>query len=521
MSFLRKNAPAFLWGGVILAFLGAFTIINFWGFERFCTADMYSDTYLSRLMWEEKTIFPESWVFGNQFYVFVTPVAAALFYGLCGSINLSMALATTAMTALILLSFWWMVRPFATRKQTMMGLAVLMGCVIGPDITATIEGQIFYLMASYYAGYLIALFVVFGDYVRALHGNRTGWISFSLAVALSFCTGMQSLRQTAVMILPLLVFEGLRLAIQLFRRELGKDWWRKPTILRAGAYTLANLLGIAAIRLIDPSCITMYGKLTFNPIGQMPACISTGLRALRSVTGLKYLASDTPVLGLVALVLVAVAVAALVIALIRNREGTESLMLLFGCSILCVIGVSILINIYTRSIYLFPWYAAAAVSAMVVGKECRGWKRGLFGGILSAALVCNLIGSYGANVQEALDAPEVPQEQIARYLMDEGYTRLYGEWMSVASIAVWTDGAVAAGSWYGEVCAILPYINPMEIYGEADNADGVYLVRPGEEQAFLERAERLGAQTELLIRFDGTPYALYTSDKQLMFHPEG
>lgn len=517
MAFLRRNWISMMCIAMILAFFIAFTIINFFGFEQFCTADMYSDTYLSRLMWEEKTIFPESWVFGNQFYVCVTPVVAALFYGLCGSINLAMALATTAMTALILVSFWWMLRPFATREQILLGMAVLTGCVIGPRIETTIEGQIFYIMASYYAGYLITLFVVFGDYVRVLHGKKAGWLSLGTAVVLSFCTGMQSLRQTAVMVLPILVFEGLRLLMRLRRREPG--WWRKPSTLRAAAYTLANLLGMVAIRVLDPNCITMYGKLTFNPVSRMPECVSTGLRALRSITGLKYLSSELPVLGVVAVLLVLTAIAALLMAAFdRKRSGVSSLLLLCGCSVVCVIGVSILINIYTRSIYVFPWYAAAAVSAMVVFERWRDWRRGIVAAVLTAALFCNLMGSYAPTVEEALEDPEPPQREIAQYLMDEGYTRLYGDWMSIASIAVWTDGEVAAGSWINEVCSILEYINPMDIYSEDDNANAAYLVRTGEEEAFLARAGQMGAQVELLVRFEGTVYALYTSDTQLMFH---
>ena len=85
-----------------------------------------------------------------------------------------MVLATTIMTGLILLSFWWMVRPFADGQQVLLGMAVLLGCIFGPDIVTTIEGQIFYLMASYYAGYLITMFVVFGDYARSLTRVRGG-----------------------------------------------------------------------------------------------------------------------------------------------------------------------------------------------------------------------------------------------------------------------------------------------------------------------------------------------------------
>ena len=43
----------------MLCYLVAFGIINFAGFARFCTTDMYEDTLIARLMWEQKTLFPK------------------------------------------------------------------------------------------------------------------------------------------------------------------------------------------------------------------------------------------------------------------------------------------------------------------------------------------------------------------------------------------------------------------------------------------------------------------------------
>ncbi len=389
MSFIRKHLHALLWGGVILAFFAVYCIINFRGFALFCTPDMYSDTLVSKLMWEHKSLFPEGWVFGNQFYVFVTPVAAALFYGLCGSVNLAMALATTLMTVLTVVSFWWMLRPFATREQLLAGTAVLLGCVIGTDLFADIEVQIFYVMASFYAGYQITLFVVFGDYLRTLHGRKPGAAALVIAAVLSFCTGMHSLRQTAVMILPLLVFEGCRFLSGLLRRERGL--WRRPTTMRVAVYTLANVLGLVFIRILDPAAIPMYDGVAFNPISQMPVSMETGLRALRSVTGLKYLMGGVTQQGIVAAVLVLTVLVALMLSLRgKVHEGARSLLVLLCCSVLCIIGSSVLVTIFMRSIYLFPWYAAAAVAAVMVYGYCSGWKRHLTAVVLAGTLILNL-----------------------------------------------------------------------------------------------------------------------------------
>ena len=63
---------------VLLGFLAVFALLNFRCLPVFCDGDIYTDMSLSRLMWEQKTLFPEGWIFGNQVYVIATPVWAAL-----------------------------------------------------------------------------------------------------------------------------------------------------------------------------------------------------------------------------------------------------------------------------------------------------------------------------------------------------------------------------------------------------------------------------------------------------------
>ena len=59
---------------VIAAFFAVFSFINFYGFVFCASPDMYEDTLVAKLMWENKTLFPDSYIFGNQFYVAATPV---------------------------------------------------------------------------------------------------------------------------------------------------------------------------------------------------------------------------------------------------------------------------------------------------------------------------------------------------------------------------------------------------------------------------------------------------------------
>lgn len=518
MPIIRKHGNKIAAVCTILVFLTVFSIINFCGFERYCTADMYSDTYLSRLMWQEKTIFPEDWVFGNQFYVFVTPVFAALFYGMCGSINLAMALATTTMTVLILLSFWWMVKPYASMEQILFGMAVLLGSIVGRRIETTIEGQIFYIMASYYSGYLVTLFVVFGVYVRARSGKQSGWVSMTIAVLLSFCMGMQSLRQTAVMVVPLMAIEGVRVLVRLIReRRLHLD----VAARRAMACVAANILGLITIRILKPKAMPMFDSLAVTDVNDISESILQGLGCLWGVTGLKYLNSDLQMYGVIASVFVAVVVLAMIVFFAgRCKDSLGLLACLCAIGILSVMAVFVVFDFpYTRSIYMFPWYGMPALSAMMLLGWLRGRRKTAAGWVILAVLACNCCFSYLPTVYTIMRKPEEPRQQIAEYLLDNGYTRAYSDWYNASCVAAWTDGQVDAGCWTDEVCEILLYISPLDVYSEEDNDNAVYMISDGDLQAFLTRAEKVGARLELLTRFDNG-YTLYTSDIQLMYFPE-
>ena len=91
--------------GCILAQLLVFAYLGVRGFPRYCNSDTFADMQVARRMWEQKSLFPSGWTFGNQCYVVATPVLTALFYGLLGNINLSMASTTDRMITAFLLIF--------------------------------------------------------------------------------------------------------------------------------------------------------------------------------------------------------------------------------------------------------------------------------------------------------------------------------------------------------------------------------------------------------------------------------
>ena len=211
---VRKHGVSILCVAILCVYLIAMGIVNFSGNPDFYVTDMYSDMNYAAEVWMQKTVFPEGWVFGNQLYAVATPVLAACFYGLTANHCIALAMATTVMGIGILLSFDWMLKPvLPSVSPRLIGTVGFLSLVLSSgDMYYMEDGwQLFFTMGSYYACYAIAVFLAFGCYLR---WDSEGSVRFAGILAftclLSFGTGIQSLRQTAVMVCPLIAVEALK-----------------------------------------------------------------------------------------------------------------------------------------------------------------------------------------------------------------------------------------------------------------------------------------------------------------------
>lgn len=155
--------------GLGLLFIYGIVFTNLKGLVHFCDIDMYLDLSVAKLMWEQKTLFPENWIFGNQYYVIATPVLCSLLYGVTGNLTLSMGIASSLMGGLMILAFVWMLIPFIARKRHLIFAAVaFLGCVVSDSAFYNTFSQLFFTMCSYYSCYMITAFLVWGEYARIL-----------------------------------------------------------------------------------------------------------------------------------------------------------------------------------------------------------------------------------------------------------------------------------------------------------------------------------------------------------------
>ena len=507
------------------AYLVVFTALDMIGFAKLGTSDVYEDTLVARLMWEQKTLFPPSFLFGNQFYVIATPVLAALFYGLTGSMNVGMSLATLVMSVLMMLSMNWMLKPFVKeRLARYAALLLFVASFFGPATARREDGaQLFFVLCSYYACYLICAFVVLGDYARARSDARPRPGALCLALFLCFCTGMQSARQTCVTILPLLCVEALRLVKRAARRETLSSSGGNMPLIRTALYTAANLAGIAAIRLIAPKQHTIYqGSSVFSGASVSQKLAQTH-KALVEVTGFDYTrtGSDRAFFLLMFLFSI-VLVAAAAWLLLRRRErrcgalGVFWLLTLLSCG--GIVAAFFVTRINPRAIYLFPWYTLPALSFLIVVRELRPRALCVLTSLLLVLACANLFFSYRSDLRTTFSEEKSAYQEISDWAVENGYELVYGaQSHAAADVALCSDGALIAGCWKDEIpFQLAPYINIRDIYYLSDYSRAIFVFQLSEINAgILDEAQANGA--EMTFRGQFGSYSVYTSSKQLLY----
>lgn len=250
-------AATILLGMMVLGYLAAAFCIDLSVTPSFYTTDMYADVMVSVEMWEQKTLFPSNWVFGNQLYVFATPVLSSLIYGITGNAFRSMGAAAFLMGVLVLASFFWMLGGIfpKVRERLFALVAFLVMVVLFGDAVLTMNGwQLFFTMCAYYACYAISAFLTFGCYLRS--ETKCSPVMTVLACLLSFAMGIQSLRQTAVMVLPLLAMEAWEMLSRVRRKEPVRS---NGTVI-AVSVSATNAFGLICSHFLQVNQYTIFGK---------------------------------------------------------------------------------------------------------------------------------------------------------------------------------------------------------------------------------------------------------------------
>lgn len=521
---------------LLLAFIGLVFYVNLSCNPEYYDGDIYNDINYAKEAWKAKSVFPKDWIFGNQTYVVATPVLAALFYGIIGNGFMAMAIASCIMTVLIVLTYDWMTRILFSYNERMAGFLFLIGVLLLKAHVATSQQgiQAFFTMASYYACYLINAFIVYGCYIRLRKGEFSGkHIAMAvIGIALSFGTGMQSLRQTAVMALPLVACEMLMIIIYSIR---DKKFAISSSTLFSAIVFVSNIAGLIAMKFIEINQNSIYGttalvrsfkefleKAFFNV---EYVVLTFGLDSLELRVRL--------VVSTVFLLIILIGFILCVKDFFKNKcndQGRFVLVMLLTLGCVSVFAAGVLTDVVNRALYYFMIYPLLAVCVSYIIVKIPGKRKAFFSIIavfVAGMIAFRTVGTVG-EIKKGKDENSTAH-QIANYMLDNGYDTIY----SVFGLSGIMDGAeniiVASGDkihlvQYKRVDRSKPmkpveYLCVKDSYKQWDNKKSLYLLREWELPKVRELAEKYGVEMTKQAQF-GEGLYLYSMSENLCVYTD-
>ncbi len=521
---------------LLLGFVGMVFYINFSINPEYYDGDIYNDINYAKEAWKAKSLFPKDWIFGNQTYVVATPVLAALFYGITGNGFTAMAIASSIMTVLTLLAYDWMTRTLFSYNERTAGFLFMIGFLLLKAHVATSQQgiQAFFTMASYYACYLINAFIVYGCYVRIRQGKFTGKhiVLAVIGAALSFGTGMQSLRQTAVMALPLVACEVLLIIIYSAK---DKRFAISYSTLFSAIVFIANIAGLVAMRFIEINQNSIYGTTAFvSSFKDFFRKLFLNMESVALTFGLDALELRVRLVASIPfLLIILIGFILCVKDYIKNKcneQGRFVLVMLLTLGCVSVFAAGVLTDVVNRALYYFMIYPllAVCVSYIIVKFEK---KRDILFSVVAVFTAGMIIFRTAGAVEEIKAGKDKNStaHQIANYMLDNGYDTIY----SVFGLSGVMDGAENVVVASGDKIHIVQFKNvdsskpmkPVEYlcvkdgYKQWDNSKSLYLLRDHELPKVKKIAEKYDVTMTEKARFGDGLY-LYSMSENICIYTD-
>lgn len=516
---------------LLFCFLGLIFYINISCNPEYYDGDIYNDINYAKEAWKAKSLFPKNWIFGNQVYVVATPVLASLIYGLFGNAIMSMAAASCIMTVLIVITYYWMLRPLFGYNEITAGFLFIVGVLmLKAHVSTSQQGlQAFFTMASYYACYLINAFIVYGCYIR-IRNKSFSYRHIALAIVgvlLSFGNGMQSLRQTAVMALPLIVCEILLTVIYSVKKR--KFALSGSTVFSICVFA-ANIAGLVAVKFVELNQNSIYGstELTMS----VPLILKKLMYNVEFVVltfGMDSLDLWPRLFAAVPFLLIVLFGFVLCFRDFIKKKCTENnsfiLVILFAFGCLSVFAAGVLTNVANRALYFFMIYPLTSVEISYILLKFSKRKN-----IVTSIIIIFFVAIFSFRTVQCVNEIQAGKDensdahQIADYMMENGYKNLY----SVFGLSGVQDGAENVVVASGDKIHLVQYkrldgsypMKPVEYlcvkddFRNTDSSESLYIFRDYELPKAKELCEKYGAQMTVKADF-GDSGALYAVSKNI------
>ena len=514
-------------GALFLLYLCGIVLLNLSG-RALVSYDIYSDAILAKYMVTDHSLFPEKWIFGNQIYAVATPAVASLLYIVFRDSYLAIAVASCTMTVLCVLSCYWCVKPFAKTSNIVAGLLVLIGgTFIGYDAHEDWEGlQLFYTMASYYACYIIGIFVTTGCFYRYWSGNSVNKTVLVLGLLYNFGLGIQSLRETLVLNLPLLATLVLMLLCLKIRQKPIAQC-NKNAMGYAIAAFACNIGGVITNKFLTDNHLVQQNVMEVVSSAQ-PRIVDriwVSVKSLIKIVGFAVPDSGFAILKILGGLFTATVVLITLILIILKRKDERqtilsSFVVFFVIGIMAVFAAGLMF-ITLRPAYYFCWHLLVAVSVIYMLEHDLLTNR--LKKILLACLVCvslaNYVNAFGSSFRKLNDNAQYRADIVGQLLEDDikyvySDWRTQENWISTISKDKIEYATMVLSDDLEDFWDPMPYLT-YEGWFETENFDNSYIIlselaiQALSNEFSDEYRDAFMSNLELVYKFDNNGYPIY------------
>lgn len=533
MEKKRQNTRKIIWGvgvvALLMLYLGIFTYLNLAKYAQHVDSDIAAEALLAREIWEKNSLTPDNWISSTERRIFAMPAVAALFYGMTGSMQLAVGIACVLIGAAFFCVLYWFLRKLGlSRLASVTGMLML--CAL-PINGIRNEGQmvpfvalLLYLFAEYYVFHCILLMLSIIFYLhlqenaaRQKELGRRDAAAWFLLFGLALLLALGGQRCLQMVILPLAVYEAIRLFADSDGFSKRPSWQRLLATGFAGSYLLAFVLSLLYDRQANYAAyLQSPGEIVNRLFITVPAALLEGF----GIAGGARLGSFASLMQLLVWAFLALVVYG-VIYVLRKRNGVvqrqrEALLLL-----LASLGVTFAILCITtaepaHNYLMVSWFAAILAVAVLIDACDR--RKALFGDILLGAVCLFALLNLKYTWTDAVSTTDNLQEyeEVAVFLKQEGITYAYAEFWDAGRISLVRDGEVTMGHAYEiEDFRMYWWLTSMEWYPPSlpEEMKTAYVVRTDKKEAFTASLEDPGI---VRLEFENETFAVYVSDKNLM-----
>lgn len=500
-------------------------VTNFNG-RLFYDFDMYSDSLISKKMWEQKTFMPEDWIFGNQHYIIATPNLVALIYGIIGNSFYSMAIASSMLFVLTISAYLFCFGPKLSKSALAISLVCLCGgTLVNTGIATDFNGlQLFFTMASYYSCYLIGLFTTLGFYFKLREHSKSNFFLISLVLLINFGLGMNSIRQTLVCVIPIVIMEILQF-LGCFHKSKSFCLSLKQnikTISFVFAVTISNLSGIIALKLTESSS-TMDNALHFS--FKSPDITRKFIAACNSFvdfSGLKYLNHSIKYipLGFLSLFFTIIVIVALIL-MFKNKDSSRIAIGSY-CCLISLLGtfVASVFLLETRSTYYFMWFPLVVLCCTYSANLFQNKAKLFFMSLIIMGCLTNTVYSYTFDLLNYLNYND-KYTQMADIIYKNGIKYIYCYAGTATTICGYSNDNFEIGLVFIDtdcndeyIAYPVPYIQSKETFTHVNDDSAAFLIHEDgldNMKNLLPEKDWLhfNNQTQLVTKYEAEPGYIY------------